>query len=70
MPQILIITDEPEADAEIVYREHVASVHLEAEQSGMQLVERLGWAVSDALEAERRTRLGRLRSSDDGLRAA
>ena len=49
MPQLLILTDSPEeTDSTVVYRERVAPSDLESEHFSGQLVERVGWAVSDA----------------------
>jgi len=53
MAQILVVTDPSETDGEVVYSERVGSVHLEG-HAGVQLVERLRWAVRDAQVAERR----------------
>jgi hypothetical protein len=54
MPQILIITDpEQERESSVVYRERVASSDLESPHFSGQLVERVGWAVRDAVEIER-----------------
>jgi len=55
MPQILVITD-PEQDqleSSVVYRERVATSDLESPHFSGQLVERVGWAVRDAIEIER-----------------
>ena len=56
MAQILVITDTPEVDGEVVYRVSVGAVHLEGD-AGAQLVERLRWAVRDAQVAEHRAML-------------
>jgi hypothetical protein len=49
MPQILIVTDSPEENPRtVVYRERVAPSDLESKHFAGQLVERVGWAVSDA----------------------
>lgn len=48
MPQILVIADSPQRSAEVVYRERVARSCLESEHFAGQLMERVGWAVSDA----------------------
>ena len=54
MPQILIITDpEQERESSVVYRERVASSDLESPHFSGQLVERVGWAVRDAIQIER-----------------
>jgi hypothetical protein len=54
MPQILIVTDSPQSDGEVVYRERIASSDLESDHFSGQLVERVGWAVSDANALEHR----------------
>lgn len=54
MPQILIVTDSPESAGEVVYRERIASSDLRSTHFAGQLVERVGWAVSDASELEHR----------------
>jgi hypothetical protein len=54
MPQILIVTDSPESAGEVVYRERVATSDLRSNHFAGQLVERVGWAVSDASELEHR----------------
>jgi hypothetical protein len=59
MAQILIVTESPDGEGEVVYRERVGSVHLEAPHYGPQLVERVNWAVRDAQELERRQKLDR-----------
>jgi hypothetical protein len=49
MPQILIVTDESEDSARtVVYAERIAPSDLESDHFSGQLVERVGWAVSDA----------------------
>jgi hypothetical protein len=57
MAQILIVTESPDGEGEVVYRERVGSVHLEAPHYGPQLVERVNWAVRDAQELERQRRI-------------
>jgi hypothetical protein len=59
MAQILIVTESPDGNGEVVYRERVGSVHLEAPHYGPQLVERVNWAVRDAQDLERRRQLDR-----------
>jgi hypothetical protein len=54
MPQILIVTDSPQSDGEVVYRERIASSDLESAYFSGQLVERVGWAVRDANDLEGR----------------
>ena len=53
MPQILIVTENPEeAPDTVVYRERVAPSDFESPHFTDQLAERVGWAVSDADEIE------------------
>jgi hypothetical protein len=54
MPRVMVIADQNQQDqAQVLLDERVESVHLSDEHSAMQLVERLGWAISDAEDAER-----------------
>ncbi|MGV1049979.1 MAG: hypothetical protein ACOYD4_15810 [Solirubrobacterales bacterium] len=55
MPQILVVTDLTGDPAEVVYRERISSADLESSHFSGQLVERVGWAVRDANELERRS---------------
>ena len=49
MPQILVVTENPqETRRTVVYRERIAPSDLESQHFSGQLVERVGWAVSDA----------------------
>lgn len=49
MPQILVVTDVREETANtVVYRERISPSDLESDHFSGQLVERVGWAVSDA----------------------
>jgi hypothetical protein len=53
MPQILVVTENPEeADSTVVYRERIALSDLESDHFSGQLVERVGWAVLDADQIE------------------
>jgi hypothetical protein len=54
MPQILVVTETREADATVVYRERVSLSDLESDHFSGQLVERVGWAMRDADELERK----------------
>lgn len=54
MPQLLVVTDLPEAGGEVVYRERVASSDFESRHFTDQLAERLDWAVKDANELSSR----------------
>jgi hypothetical protein len=53
MAQILVLTEPSDAEGEVIYSESVGAVHLEG-HAGVQLVERLRWAVRDAQVAEHR----------------
>ncbi len=59
MPQIIVTADKPVEDGEppIMFRERVSVSDFESEHFAAQLVERLGWAVGDAEELNRRSRL-------------
>jgi hypothetical protein len=49
VPQILIVTDNPEESPDtVVYRERIAPSDFESSHFTGQLAERVGWAVSDA----------------------
>jgi hypothetical protein len=55
MPQILVVADsQTETPGPVVYRERISSADLESAHFSGQLVERVGWAVRDADEVERR----------------
>ena len=58
MPQIIVTADRSAEDAEppIMFRERVSESDFESEHFAAQLVERLGWAVGDADEVNRRSR--------------
>ena len=58
MPQIIVTADKPSGDGEppIMFQERVNVSDFESEHFAAQLVERLGWAVGDADEVNRRTR--------------
>ncbi len=58
MPQILIVTDSPQAAGTVVYKERILSTDLESDHFSGQLVERVGWAVRDANELEHRAETG------------
>jgi len=51
----LIVTTDPTADhaAPVVLDESVYSIHLENDHNSAQLIERLGWAISDAENIQR-----------------
>ena len=54
MPRIIVMS-EPTAEREsaITLDERVASANLRSEHHSAQLIERVGWAVDDADDAER-----------------
>ena len=55
MPQI-IVTADPATDREsdpVMWQERINVADFESDHFGAQLVERLGWAVSDADDVER-----------------
>ena len=54
----IIVTAEPSERSErpVLLDERVHSEHLSTEHSAAQLIERLGWAISDAEGAERGAR--------------
>jgi hypothetical protein len=54
MPQIIVMADRGEGRAEdaVMLRERINAADLESDHFAAQLVERLGWAVGDAHEAE------------------
>lgn len=58
MPQIIVTADKLADDNEppVMLRERVSVSDFESKHFGAQLVERLGWAVGDADEVNRRSR--------------
>ena len=56
MPEIIVATrSSPDRDRTVLYQERVCARDLESKHFAAQLVERLGWALSDADEVERPT---------------
>ena len=55
MPQIIVTADRSgeTGDSPVMLRERINITDFESDHFAAQLVERLGWAVSDADEAER-----------------
>jgi hypothetical protein len=54
MPRVIVITDHARpGNVPVLLDERVNSVHLSSDHAAMQFVERLGWAISDAEDAER-----------------
>ncbi|MCW3067617.1 MAG: hypothetical protein JWL67_242 [Solirubrobacterales bacterium] len=55
MPRIIVTTEgSPRPDAPVLLEEWVNPQHLQDNHSAEQLIERIGWAVSDADDIERR----------------
>jgi hypothetical protein len=54
MPQIIVTADRSEdlEEGAVTLRERVNAADFESEHFAVQLVERLGWAVNDAHQAE------------------
>ncbi len=54
MPQIIVIADGEHGRAEgtVTLRERINATDFESQTFGQRLIERLGWAVGDAHEAE------------------
>lgn len=59
MPQIIVTADKPndEGQPPVMFRERVNVSDFESKHFASQLVERLGWAVGDADELNRRSSL-------------
>jgi hypothetical protein len=57
MARIIVMADPAEQrDASVLLDEHVCSAHIADNHSATQLIERLGWAINDAENAERAAR--------------
>jgi hypothetical protein len=59
MARIIVTTDSSEqhdARAPFMLNERVCTEHLSDDHSAQQLIERLGWAINDAEDAERAER--------------
>jgi hypothetical protein len=55
VPRIIVQSDATETEeGAVLLAERVSASHLETDHSCAQLIERLGWAVLDAEEIERR----------------
>jgi hypothetical protein len=53
VPTIIVISNESaDQDSAVVLSENVQPEHMASNHHAAQLIERLGWAVSDAKEAE------------------
>ena len=60
MPRILVTTDQDRpTDAPVMLDEHVLAMHLSDGHAAEQLIQRLGWALSDAEELEARPSISR-----------
>ena len=54
MPRIIVTTDPTEQrDAPVLLEERVYSAHLASDHSAAQLIQRLGWAITDAEDTQR-----------------
>ena len=54
MPRIIVVAETPSDPAgAVLYQERVGTPLIESPYARAQLMERLGWAVSDAEQAER-----------------
>jgi hypothetical protein len=54
MARIIVTTDSrTDQAAPVLLDESVYSIHLDDEHNAAQLIERLGWAISDAEDAQR-----------------
>jgi hypothetical protein len=57
MARIIVTTDPTdERDAPVLLEERIYPVHVASDHAAAQLIERLGWAISDAENAERSVR--------------
>lgn len=58
----IIVTADPIADhaAAVLMDERVYSIHIDSDHNAAQLIERLGWAISDAEDTERAEQDARL----------
>ena len=55
MTEIIVVADsDRQTEANVVWRERVQATELDSDHFAAQLVERLGWALSDADEIEHR----------------
>jgi hypothetical protein len=71
MARIIVTTERNGSlPAPALLDERVCSDHLTDEHSAAQLIERLGWAINDAEEAERAQRPLSAQSSETGSRRA
>lgn len=62
MPRVMVVSDQTKRfNGPVLLDERVESVHLSDDHSTMQLIERLGWAIADAEDAEHAQLHGRAR---------
>jgi hypothetical protein len=55
VPRIIVQTEKTdEQEGAVLLEERVSATHLETDHSCAQLIERVGWAVLDAEDVERR----------------
>jgi hypothetical protein len=67
MARIIVMADPTERrDAPILLDERVCSAHITDNHSAAQLIERLGWAITDAENTERAARAGARELSPTG----
>jgi hypothetical protein len=60
MPQIIVTAgDSDDLEGRVTLRERINTSDFESERFAVNLLERLGWAVSDAAEAEHRPHVHR-----------
>jgi hypothetical protein len=60
MPRILVLADcGTDGHRPVLMEERVVPVHLDSDHSSAQLIERIGWAILDADDLERRQRPAR-----------
>jgi hypothetical protein len=56
MPRILVLAEcDDDRRGAVVLEERVVPVHLDSDRSSARLIERIGWAILDAEQLERRT---------------
>jgi hypothetical protein len=71
MPRVIVTTEHAErGSAAVLLDEQVHAVHLSSEHSAKQLIERLGWAITDAESAETSPGQWRRRASEQRAHAA
>jgi hypothetical protein len=52
VPTIIVMSNESVEDSAVVFSENVQPEHLASKHHAAQLIERVGWAVTDAKNAE------------------